>query len=68
MNDSDLLGRPIDATEQAVLEVYDRLKGLVRSPDAAPCVTANARYALAAVWQIVNDLNLEHEQLDDLGV
>ena len=57
----DLLGRPIDEMEREVLVVYEGLKRLARRSDAPPCLTQNARFALASVWQIVNDLDLEHE-------
>lgn len=53
-------------TEQIVLEVYERLKRL--SDDEAPCVKFNARRALVSIWQIVNDLGLEFEQLAEYGV
>ena len=68
MTEHDLLGRPLDDIEREVLDVYERLKTLAGRSDTAPCVASNARFALASVWQIVNDLNLKHEQLDDLGV
>lgn len=57
---------PLTPTELTVLEVYERLKTL--SDDEAPCVKYNARRALVAVWQIVNDLGLEFEQLSEYGV
>ena len=68
MNDTDLLGRPLDDDEREVLALYERLKLLVGREALPPCVAANARFALAVLWQIVNDLDLEHEQLDHLGV
>jgi hypothetical protein len=67
-SDRDLLGRPHEPLESEVLEVYRRLKALAARGDAPPCVRANARYALAVIWQAVNDLDLAHEQLDDAGV
>lgn len=57
----DLLGRPISDMEREVLVVYEGLKKLAARPDAPPCLTANARFALASVWQIINDLDLDHE-------
>jgi hypothetical protein len=48
-------------TEARVKEVYEALKDLSR--DEAPCVAKNAQRALAVVWQIMNDLGLECEQL-----
>ncbi len=59
---------PSDDLEKKALQTYELLKEICASPDAAPCVKANAQKALAAAWQIVNDLGLVHEQLFDLGV
>lgn len=64
----DLLGRPLTATELEVLSIYQNLKTLVANDQNSPCVQANARAALAAMWQVVNDLGLVYETLDDLGV
>jgi len=52
-------------TEVRVKEVYEALK--VLSKDEAPCVAKNAQRALAVVWQIMNNLGLEYEQLYDYG-
>ena len=52
-------------TEVRVRQVYEALKELSR--DEAPCVAKNAQRALAVVWQIMNDLGLEFEQLYDYG-
>lgn len=54
--------------EARVKAVYETLKELAGDPQAPPCVTANARKALASVWQIVNDLGLSFEQLYEYGV
>ncbi|MFQ5613158.1 MAG: hypothetical protein ACE5H9_13600 [Anaerolineae bacterium] len=59
------MNKPATDTERKVLEVYKTLKELCH--DEAPCVKYNARRALAAVWQIVNDLGLEFEQLHEHG-
>ena len=64
----DLLGRPRTPLEDEVLAAYERLKALAARDDAPPCVQANVRHALAALWQVVNDLDLEFEELDGLGV
>lgn len=52
-------------TERVVLQVYEQLK--ILATDSSPCVRYNARRALAAVWQIVNDLGLEFEQVYEFG-
>lgn len=63
----DLLGRPLDADEQALLDSYEGLKALLDRP-LAPCAAANVRAALAAMWNAVNDLALTHEHLVDHDV
>jgi hypothetical protein len=64
----DLLNRTLTDTERQVLSVHDGLKQLLARADLAPCVRANARFALAATWQIVTDLGLRFEQDDGAGV
>lgn len=58
-------GGQMTEAEARVKEVYEALKELSR--DEAPCVAKNAQRALAVVWQIMNDLGLECEQLYDYG-
>ncbi len=48
--------------EQKVLDVYEILKELCLVKEN-PSVSSNARRALASVWQIVNNLGLEFEQI-----
>lgn len=68
MTNTDLLGRPLDATEAHLLRLYGELKALAARDDLPPCAERNVKKALACMWQVVNDLNLEFEQLYDLGV
>jgi hypothetical protein len=65
---TDLLGKPISEQEQALLDVYQALKRLAAQEDLPPCAARNIRKALAAMWQATNDLDLQFEQLYDLGV
>jgi hypothetical protein len=65
---TDLLGKPISEQEQALLDVYQALKRLAAQEDLPPCAARNVRKALAAMWQATNDLDLQFEQLYDLGV
>ncbi len=65
---TDLLGRPVTAVEAELLDLYRRLKALLERDDLEPCTRAAVRNALAALWNGVNDLALEHEHLIDLGV
>jgi len=54
---TDLLGRPLDPGEKAVLEAYARLEEAL-ALDLSPCARANLLEARAALWQILNDLCL----------
>jgi hypothetical protein len=65
---TDLLGKPLTEREQELLNVYDALKKLAAQNDLSPCVARNVRRALASMWQATNDLDLQFEQLYDLGV
>ena len=67
MATTDLLGRPTTEVEDELLELYRRGKALLARDDLAPCVRAGARVATVGLWNAVNDLALEHEQLLDLG-
>jgi hypothetical protein len=64
---TDLLGRTTTEVEDELLDLYRRCKALLGRDDLDPCVRAGARAALTALWNVVNDLGLEHEQLLDLG-
>ncbi len=68
MSRKDLLGRDLDATENEIMEIYERLKALAARDDLAPCIGSNVRFATAAIAQIVTDLDLEWEHLYDIGV
>jgi hypothetical protein len=68
MTKTDLLGQPLSETETQLLRLYDELKGLAGRSDLPPCAERNVKKALACMWQVVNDLDLEFEQLYDLGV
>jgi len=64
---TDLLGRPTTPVEDELLELYRRCKALLGRDDLPPCVQAGVRAATIGLWNVVNDLALEHEQLLDLG-
>jgi hypothetical protein len=66
--DLDLLDSPLADHERQTLRVYQDLKALAGRDDLPPCVARNVRQALASMWQATNDLNLQFEQLYDLGV
>jgi hypothetical protein len=66
--ETDLLGAPLTEQERELLDAYESLKRLAAQEDLPPCAARNVRKALAALWQATNDLNLQFEQLYDLGV
>ena len=68
MPNLDLLGHPVTATEAELLRVYRELKTLAAQEDLPPCAERNVKKALACLWQVVTDLDLEFEQLYELGV
>ena len=65
---TDLLGRPISESEGELARIYADLKRLAAREDLPPCAERNVKKALACMWQVMNDLDLEFEQLYDLGV
>jgi hypothetical protein len=68
MTDTDLLGTPLTEAERGLLAAYETLKTLAARDDLAPCAARSVRQALAALWQATNDLDLQFEQLYELGV
>jgi hypothetical protein len=67
-SDLDLLDATLADHERETLRIYQDLKALAGRDDLPPCVARNVRQALASMWQATNDLNLQFEQLYDLGV
>lgn len=65
---TDLLGRPISDTEAQLARIYADLKAMAAREDLPPCAERNVKKALACLWQVMNDLDLEFEQLYELGV
>lgn len=68
MEHKDILGKPLSEQEQELLEAYLTLKRLAKRDDLPPCAASNVRKALSALWQATNDLDLQFEQLYDVGV
>jgi hypothetical protein len=64
----DLLGKSLTTHERELLDVYEALKKLAAEDDLPPCAARNVRRALSAMWQVTNDLDLQFEQLYDMGV
>jgi hypothetical protein len=59
----------MNAGEQAVVDAYGSLRRAVTEhrEDLAPFVERNALKAMAALWQVMNGLDLEPGQLYDVG-
>jgi hypothetical protein len=68
MTSTDLLGKPISELDGELARIYADLKRMAARADLPPCAERNVKKALACMWQVMNDLNLEFEQLYDLGV
>ena len=68
MFERDLLGRPLTDAEVQLAQIYGDLKTMAAREDLPPCAERNVKKALACMWQVVNDLDLEFEQLYELGV
>ena len=65
---TDLLGKTTTEQEQELFNIYQSLKQLAARSDLPPCAARNVRKALACMWQATNDLDLQFEQLYELGV
>ena len=59
----------MNAGEDLLVEAYDTLKRALTDHrgDLAPFEERNALKALAALWQVMNGLDLDPGQLYDLG-
>ena len=65
---TDLLGRELSVAEDAVLDVYQRLRAVLARDDLPPCAAANLRHALSFAAVAVTDLGLVYEHLTDDGL
>jgi len=65
---TDIMGNPLTSQERELLDVYNALKKLAAQDDLPPCAARNVRRALSAMWQATNDLDLQFEQLYEVGV
>lgn len=61
-SDQDLLGRPLEAHERELLELYRRLQALSARDDLPPCALMNARQAMVMLWNACVDLDLLFEE------
>ncbi len=62
------MGVELTAAEQALVDCYERLvKTLRERDDLPPFARRNALKAVAALWQVVNGLDLDPGHLYDIG-
>jgi hypothetical protein len=66
----DAAEKDLNEAQQAVVDCYDKLARVLAdgAPQLAPFEQRNAAKALAALWQVVNGLDLEPPNVYDLGV
>ena len=64
------MGQELNEAERGLVEVYNNLLKVLKegNEELKPFEVCNARKALGALWQIVNGLDLDPDQLYDLGV
>ena len=63
------LNEELTAGQRRIVEAYQLLKETVEQHDErlAPFEERNALKALACLWQVVNGLDMDPEQLYDIG-
>jgi hypothetical protein len=63
------MGVELTASERALVECYQSLvRVLEESQDLAPFERRNASKAVAALWQVINGLDLDPGNLYEIGV
>ncbi|GAB6173902.1 hypothetical protein JCM15765_33800 [Paradesulfitobacterium aromaticivorans] len=65
---TNLFGQRLNPNEERIWQTYLELKELAAQTDLPPFALNNVRSALALMWQVVNGLNIEYEELDEVGV
>jgi len=63
------IGQELNPAQTELVECYDRLAALLAETagDLAPFEQRNALKALAALWQVVNGLDMDRSHLYHLG-
>jgi hypothetical protein len=63
------MGQTLTDGEAALVEAFQNLKGtlLAHGENLPPFARRNALKALASLWQVVNGLDMDAEQLYQLG-
>lgn len=63
------MGVELSESERTLVESYQSLVGLLKNgKDLAPFERRNAMKAVAALWQVVNGLDLDPGNLYEIGV
>ena len=65
----NVLGTELTAPQQRLVECYETLLATLREhgDDMAPFEKRNALKALAALWQVMNGLDMQPGQIYDVG-
>ena len=65
----NVMGDDLNAGQAELVECYRRLVGAIREhgPSMAPYEHRNALKAAAALWQVMNGLDMDPGQLYDIG-
>ena len=63
-------GEELSAAQAGLAETYEKLHSILvkHESDLAPFEERNAKKALSCLWQIMNGLDLDPEQLYEIGV
>jgi len=63
------MGVELTEPEAGLVEVYERLAGVLRDQgeELPPFARRNAAKALASLWQVMNGLDMDPGQVYDLG-
>ena len=66
---NNVVGEQLNEGQTALVEIYRRLEELLRThgDDLAPYERRNATKALAALWQVMNGLDMDPGQIYELG-
>jgi hypothetical protein len=61
------MGVELSQSEQEIADCYKRLVDILRKDDLAPFERRNALKAVAALWQVMNGVDLDPGQIYDIG-
>lgn len=61
------MGVEMSQAEEEIADCYRRLAEVLKNDDLAPFERRNTLKAVAALWQVLNGLDLEPGQIYDIG-